>query len=108
MGHLKGRHHRGGANALLDKDLQPFEAAVNSTITARLSQNQFDALVILTNIGAANLACSSVAKMVNDPTAQTMYKTLEAAWKSWNKSQGKVMLGLERRRQCRGTIPWEI
>lgn len=94
-----------GANALLDKDLQPFEAAVNSTITAKLSQNQFDALVILTfNIGAANLARSSVAKMVNDPTAQTMYKTLEAAWKSWNKSQGKVMLGLERRRQCEWNV----
>jgi GH24 family phage-related lysozyme (muramidase) len=40
---------------------------VNSTITAKLSQNQFDALVLTFNIGAANLARSSVAKMVNDP-----------------------------------------
>jgi len=101
----KGGITEAGANALLDKDLQPFEAAVNSTITARLGQNQFDALVILTfNIGAANLARSSVAKMVNDPTAKTMYKNLEAAWKSWNKSQGKVMLGLERRRQCEWNV----
>ena len=101
----KGGITEAGANALLDTDLQPFEAAVNSTIKAKLSQNQFDALVILTfNIGAANLARSSVAKMVNDPTAQTMYKTLEAAWKSWNKSQGKVMLGLERQRQCEWNV----
>lgn len=93
------------AAALLDDDLKPFEAAVNVTITVPLTEAQFDALTILTfNIGGPNLARSSVAKMVNDPTAKTTYKTLEAAWKSWNRSQGKVMLGLDRRRQCEWNV----
>lgn len=93
------------AAALLNDDLKPFEAAVNATITVPLTEAQFDALTILTfNIGGPNLARSSVAKMVNDPTVKTTYKTLEAAWKSWNRSQGKVMLGLDRRRQCEWNV----
>ena len=44
-----------GANALLDKDLQPFEGGgeFDDHRPARSAENQFDALVILTfNIGA--------------------------------------------------------
>ena len=94
-----------GANALLDRDLQPFEAAVRAGITVSLASNQFDALTILAfNIGAPRFAKSSVAKMVNDPAAKTTYKSLEAAWKAWSTSQGKVMLGLQRRRQCE----WDV
>jgi len=56
------------------------------------------------NIGAGSFARSSVVKLVNDPTANSTYKSLEAAWKSWNKSQGKVMKGLDNRRQCE----WDV
>lgn len=94
-----------GAEALLDRDLAPFEAAVNAALTVKVQQNQFDALTILAfNIGAGSLARSSVIKLVNDPTAKTSYKNLEAAWKSWNKSQGKVMKGLDNRRQAEWNI----
>ena len=31
---------------------------------------------------------------------KTNYKTLDDAWMAWNKSQGKVMKGLTRRRQA--------
>ena len=94
-----------GANALFDRDLAPFEAAVRNSIKVTLSANQFDALIMLAfNIGAGSFARSSVVKLVNDPTANSTYKSLEAAWKSWNKYQGKVMKGLDNRRQCE----WDV
>ncbi|MDD3352145.1 glycoside hydrolase family protein [Zoogloea sp.] len=93
------------ADALFDADLVPFEQAVRETIKVPLAANRFDALVILAfNIGVSAFARSSVARLVNDPAASSSYRNLEAAWKSWNKSQGKVMLGLERRRQCEWNV----
>lgn len=93
------------AKALFLEDLAPFADGVNARVTAVISQNQFDALVILAfNIGLGNFAGSSVLKLVNNPSAQTNYPDLEAAWKSWNKSQGKVMQGLVNRRNAEWAI----
>lgn len=78
---------------------------VSDTISVGLQQYEFDALVILAfNIGREGFKTSSVAKLVNDPKAVTGYVNLEAAWKSWNKSQGKVMKGLTNRRACEWNI----
>ena len=93
------------ADKLFSSDLAPFVKTVQSSITVALKQNEFDALVILAfNIGAAGFAGSSVVKLVNDPEAKTSYSSLESAWKAWNKSQGKVMKGLDNRRQAE----WKI
>jgi lysozyme len=93
------------AEALLKKDLKPFVDAVKKTITVTLKQNEFDALVIFAfNVGATGFKGSSVAKMVNDPMANTGHADLETAWKAWNKSQGKIMNGLNNRRNCE----WKI
>lgn len=93
------------AGALFEQDMAPFVKGVNNKVTADISQNQFDALVILTfNIGLGNLGSSSVLKLVNNPSAHTSYPSLEAAWKAWNKSQGKVMQGLVNRRNAE----WKI
>lgn len=93
------------AKALFQKDLQPFVDGVNNKVTATLSQNQFDALVLLVfNIGLGNFASSSVLKLINNPAAQTHYPDLEAAWKAWNKSQGNVMQGLVNRRDAEWNI----
>lgn len=93
------------AKTLFLEDLNPFVDGVNAKVSAPLSQHQFDALVILAfNIGLANFATSSVLKLVNNPAAQTKYSNLEAAWKSWNKSQGKVMQGLVNRRNAEWNI----
>ncbi|MBX3641347.1 MAG: lysozyme [Nitrosomonas sp.] len=108
--HQSGDLYRNGINedqakALLRKDLQPFVDSVNSKVTATVSQNQFDALVMLVfNIGSGNFGGSSVLKLVNDPMAQTHYPNLESAWKAWNKSQGKVMQGLVNRRNAEWNI----
>lgn len=91
--------------ALFSADLAPFVTSVRTNITANVSQQEFDALVMLVfNIGRSGFAGSSVVKLVNDPAAKTDYTDLEAAWKSWNKSQGKVMKGLDNRRQCEWNV----
>lgn len=41
-----------------------------------------------------------ISAWVNDRKAVTGHVNLEAAWKVWNKSQGKVMKGLTKRRAC--------
>lgn len=93
------------ATTLFEQDLQPFVDEVASSVKVELSQNQFDALVILTfNIGTGNFESSSVLKLVNDPNAHTAYAGLEQAWKAWNKSQGKVNQGLNNRRQAEWRI----
>jgi len=93
------------ADALLAHDLASPVSAVQNGITALVTQNEFDAMVILTfNIGVPSFTTSSVAKLVNNPDAATGYPSLEAAWKAWDRSQGKVMAGLDKRRQCEWNI----
>jgi lysozyme len=93
------------ADTLLLTDLAPFEATVGASILVGLQQYEFDALVILAfNIGSNSFKGSSVAKLVNDPKAVAGYPNLEAAWKAWNKSQGQVMKGLDKRRHCEWRI----
>ncbi|MGR8929368.1 MAG: lysozyme [Gammaproteobacteria bacterium] len=114
VGHLISQaewdHYRNGLSAeqardLFKKDLAPFIEAVRKNINVGLQQQQFDALVMLVfNIGAGNFSTSSVVKLVNNPAAKTGYPNLEAAWKAWNKSQGKVMKGLDNRRACE----WDV
>jgi lysozyme len=95
------------AESLFARDVFRHVAVIHATITARISQQQFDAMVILAfNIGPGpkGFGGSSVAKLVNDPKAKTDYPDLEAAWKAWNKSQGKVVQGLVNRRACEWNI----
>lgn len=109
-GHLIPRHewekYKSGitdasAQNLFMTDLLPYRQAVTSKVTAQLSQNQFDALVIFVfNIGIAAFTSSSVLKLVNDPAANTGHKDLESAWKAWNKSQGVINAGLVNRRNA--------
>jgi GH24 family phage-related lysozyme (muramidase) len=93
------------ADQIFNNDLAPFVKAVNDAIKLQISQQQFDALVILSyNIGVSAFASSSVAKLVNNPNAKTPYSSLEDAWKSWNKSQGKINQGLINRRNSEWNI----
>lgn len=94
-----------GADALFLADAEPFERVVGESITVGVQQYEFDAMVILAfNIGPSGFRNSSVAKLVNDPKAVTTYASLEDAWKSWNKSQGKVNKGLINRRAAEWRI----
>ncbi len=93
------------ATALFKSDLNPFVSSVKTNVTAKVTQNEFDAMVIFVfNIGRSAFASSSVLKLVNNPSAKTSYPSLEAAWKAWNKSQGKVSAGLTNRRNAEWNI----
>lgn len=106
-GHLvkPGEDFRGGiteraATELLRADVGAAERAVHDNITAPITQNQYDALVMLAyNIGSDAFQKSTVVQYVNNPdTASSKYPSLKSAWDAWNKSGGKVMPGLVNRR----------
>lgn len=90
------------ATELLRHDISVAENAVRTNITAQITQNQFDALVIFAyNIGATNFARSTVVKYINNPQFRpAIYPTMDAAWRAWCKSGGQVMPGLAWRRDA--------
>lgn len=88
------------AMLFLKKDLVKFENAINSLVKVPLSQNQFDALILLVyNIGVGAFSNSRLLKLIN---ARAEKKQIEAAWKAWNKIRKNGVLvvstGLTNRR----------
>jgi lysozyme len=86
---------------LLSKTLTSYEHAVNA-IKVDLTQNEFDALVSLTyNIGAGNLASSTLVKMLKagDDKAEIAKQFLR-----WDKAGGKPLAGLTRRRNAEAEL----
>lgn len=53
---------------------------------------------------AGTLVHSSVAKLVNEPTAVTGHASLEAARRGWNKPQGELSKDLDNRRAAEWRI----
>lgn len=93
------------SDALYTADIAPFVSAVNNALTVSVSQQQFDAAVMLAyNIGVSGFTDSSVVALINNPSASTPYSSLESAWKAWNKSQGSVSQGLINRRNAE----WDV
>jgi lysozyme len=89
------------AMQLLAKTLSSYEHAVNA-IKVELSQNEFDALVSLTyNIGAGNLASSTLVKMLKagEPKSEVAKQFLR-----WDKAGGKPLAGLTRRRNAEAEL----
>lgn len=87
------------ADELFRNKIGRYEKSVDNSARVTLSQQQFDACVILCyNIGTKGFETSSVCKILNGQ--KTQYANLDAAWLSWNKSQGKVMNGLNNRRKA--------
>lgn len=93
------------ANALFKDDIAPFEAKIHNSVTRKIRQNEFDALLILVfNIGRTGFGRSSVLRLINNPGAKTAFATLKDAWMAWNKSQGRVNKGLTNRRKAEWNI----
>ena len=93
--------NEGAALELLKATMGQYEKAVNG-LGVELTQNEFDALVSLTyNIGAANLAGSTLVKMLKagDNKAEIAKQFLR-----WNKAGGKELAGLTRRRNAEAEL----
>lgn len=83
------------AEAILRRDLTGFEAHVRSLIHVPLTQPQFDALVSWTfNLGPGNLEKSTLRRKLN----MGDYQGAADQFTVWNKSNGKVLPGLVKRR----------
>ena len=81
--------------------VKSFEAQVNKSILPTMTQNQFDAMVLLCyNIGESGFARSSVVRNFN---AGNLQKAADS-FLLWNKAGGKVVRGLVNRRNIERTL----
>jgi GH24 family phage-related lysozyme (muramidase) len=94
------------AEVLFLQDLAPAAAAIGGNVHITLSQNQFDALLMLVfNIGVGAFKSSSLLKLINNAPG-SKYPTKEQAWKAFKKNDGVDNKGLINRRSCEWDI-WE-
>lgn len=78
---------------ILDVDLDECEAAVSKAVTRKLTQGQFDALVSFA-FNCGNGAMRNIARRLNAGDAGAA----RAAFDLYTKSKGRVLRGLQRRR----------
>lgn len=85
------------AEQILRNDLRKFEGYVKSAVHVPLTQHQFDALVSWTfNLGPGNLKTSTMLRKLNYGD----YAGAADEMLRWNKSNGKVLGGLAKRREA--------
>lgn len=83
------------ASAILQRDLERYEADVARLVKVPLNENQHGGLVSFTyNLGAGNLGSSTLLRKLNAGD----YAGAAAEFPRWNKAGGKVLAGLTRRR----------
>jgi lysozyme len=81
---------------LLIKDIAQFELAVNRFVRTKLTQNEFDTLVIFTfNVGIDAFCKSTLLKVLN----RSEFAEVPNQIMRWNKAGGKVVAGLTNRRK---------
>jgi lysozyme len=83
------------ADSTLVSDSAEFSNGVSSLIKVFVNQNQFDAIASLAyNIGLSALKSSTLLRKLNEKD----YQGAMEEFPKWDKNDGKVMLGLRRRR----------
>lgn len=84
------------AEDLLKKDVAKFEQYVNSYVKVDITQSMFNALTSFCyNCGGGALGSSNLLKYLN----KKEYNKVAAEFPKWNKSGGKVLNGLVKRRE---------
>ena len=87
----------GDIYTLLMDDLSEYEYAINTNITQTLNQHQFDALVSWAfNVGAGAVARSTLRKLLNAGN----FEAVPAQLRRWDKAGGRVLRGLQNRRDA--------
>jgi len=90
-----GRISREEANALLRKDMKPFEETIRRYVDVELGRKQFDALSSFAyNIGPTAFRESTLLRKLNARD----YSGAADEFPRWNKSEGIVLPGLVHRR----------
>ncbi len=96
------------ADQLLAQDVSKFEGYVNTfsrTNGVDLNQNQFDALVSFTyNVGTSWMTKSTLRSYLVSGIEQYTNTQITNAFLMWNKSGGKVLSGLTRRRKAEAEL----
>lgn len=106
VGHTKGiKKGMVATGAQIDawfaEDSAEAVAGVNKSVTATMTQNQFDAMVSLAfNIGVTALSGSTLVRKFN--AGDIAGAALQFV--RWNQDNGKVILGLTRRRQAEADL----
>lgn len=89
------------ADELLEKDLEKFRGGVNRCVKVPVNENQFGALVSFAyNVGIGSLQSSTLLKLLNAGD----YDAAADQFPRWNKSGGKVLTGLTRRREAERAV----
>ena len=90
---------------LFDNILVKFVDGVSKLVTKPLTDNQFSALVSFAfNCGLGNLKSSTLLRKVNVNPKDT---TIATEFGKWNKSNGKVLNGLTKRRKAESDLYFE-
>lgn len=90
------------AEELLKFSLSTYEKAVDSFCRDDISQGNFDALVSFAyNLGVGALQKSTLIKKVNSNPKDV---TIADEFMKWNKANGKVLVGLTKRRQAEANL----
>jgi len=83
------------ADKWLEEELPVYGAYVSDAVLVPLDQSEFDALVAwVYNLGPTNLNNSTMLKVLNENKKEEVPNQM----RRWNKANGKVLEGLERRR----------
>ena len=90
------------AFAMLEVVVNQFAIGVEKLLVKKVNQHQFNALVSFAyNCGITNLKKSTLLKKVN---ANPNDSSIELEFLKWNKSMGKVLAGLTRRRRLEADV----
>lgn len=103
-----GRQFQDGAvwtaaqcDGALQEDLRQFETGVGKLVKVELEQHHFDALVSFAyNCGLGNLKSSSLLRKLN----KADFDGAAAEFAKWNKSAGRPLPGLTRRRAAEAAL----
>ncbi len=89
------------ADIFLESDVSGAVTCVNKLVKAKITQNQFDALVdFVFNLGCASLSISQLLREVNSGN----FSDVAAQFLRWDHVKGVVIQGLLRRRQAEATL----
>jgi lysozyme len=89
------------SSLLGNNSIAPKAAAVNARVSVPLFQGQFDAVVSWTyNLGEGALKSSTMLKKIN----AVRHDEVPGQMKRWNRAGGKVLKGLERRREAEAEL----